>query len=269
MDDSTIDLHPTKGREPVRAENERLTGGNVLVVEDDPDIASVIRLHLEDAKYQVTVVNDGRTAVDTILRVPADLVVLDLMLPGVDGLDICKQLARRAPRPLILMVTALCSERDRVLGLELGADDYLTKPFSIRELVARVRALFRRPPLAAENPADSALDDARILTVGGLLLDQWERCARLAGARIDLTAREFQLLQWFMRNPNRIFSRAELLDAVWGNGYDGFEHTVNSHLNRLRSKLERDASRPALLVTVRGGGYKLVPPQMTVAPSQA
>jgi DNA-binding response OmpR family regulator len=168
------------------------------------------------------------------------------------------------------MVTARCSEHDRVLGLELGADDYLTKPFGIRELVARVRALFRRPPLAAaENPADGALDGARILAVGGLLLDRWERCARLAGARIDLTAREFQLLLWFMRNPNRIFSRAELLDAVWGNGYDGFEHTVNSHLNRLRSKLELDASRPTLLVTVRGGGYKLVPPQMTIAPSQA
>ena len=251
-----------------------LTDPSAPVVEDDPDIACVIRLHLENVKYLVCVVSGGRTgytALDTVLRVPADLVILDFMLPDVHGLDICRQLAERVPRPLILMVTACCSERDRVLGLESGADDYLTGPFGIRELIARVRALLRRrPPLAAaENVADGALDGGRILSVGGLLLDRWERCAELAGARIDLTAREFELLLWFMRNPNRIFSRAELLDAVWGTGYNGFEHTVNSHLNRLRSKLERDASRPALLVTVRGAGYKLVPPQITTPPGQA
>jgi DNA-binding response OmpR family regulator len=155
------------------------------------------------------------------------------------------------------MVTARSTELDRVLGLELGADDYLSKPFSVLELVARVRALLRRPRLAAEP---SGTDAARLIAAGTLVLDRWERCARLHGRHIELTTREFDLLLWFVQHPLRVFSRAELLDAVWGRGYGGFEHTVNSHLNRLRAKLERDPSRPSVLVTVRGGGYKLIPP---------
>jgi len=183
--------------------------------------------------------------------------ILDLNLPDIDGLEVCKQLTHRERRPLILMLTARATELDRVRGLELGADDYLTKPFSILELTARVRALFRRPPVRYS----SAFDDDHVFVVGGLSLDSWQRCAHIADLRIALTAREFDLLLWFVRHPNRIFSRADLLDAVWGKGYEGYEHTVNSHLNRLRSKLERDASHPSLLITVRGGGYKLVPPE--------
>jgi DNA-binding response OmpR family regulator len=129
------------------------------------------------------------------------------------------------------------------------------------ELIARVRALFRRPP--AHYPLSPDVD--HVFSVGGLSLDSWQRCAQFAGARVPLTAREFDLLLWFIQHPNRIFSRAELLDAVWGTGYDGYEHTVNSHLNRLRSKLEQDASRPSLLITVRGGGYKLVPPPQSLS----
>lgn len=232
--------------------------GSVLIIEDDLDIADVIRIHLESAQFCVAVANDGHSGADIALRDSPDLVVLDLNLPGLDGLQICKVLTERIPRPLILIVTARCAEGERVTGLELGADDYLAKPFSILELVARVRALFRRPPLAAQV---LNRDEAHIITAGGLLLDRWEKCARLHGVPIALTAREFDLLLWFSRHPNRVFSRAELLDAVWGGRYDGFEHTVNSHLNRLRAKLERDTSHPAILITVRGGGYKLVPPQ--------
>jgi len=243
---------------------ESTCAGRVLIVEDDVDIAEVIRIHLESAKYRVTVANDGPTGLHRALHDSVDLVVLDLNLPGIDGLDICRRLAERVPRPLILVVTARCAEGERVAGLELGADDYLTKPFSILVLVARVRSLFRRPPLAA-NVLDR--DEVHIIGAGGLILDRWERCARLHGAPISLTAREFDLLLWFVRHPNRVFSRTELLDAVWGGSYDGFEHTVNSHLNRLRAKLESDAGRPAILVTVRGGGYKLVPPPDTTPQS--
>lgn len=185
--------------------------GRVLVVEDDADIASLVRIHLEDAKYQVTVAGDGRSGLDAALRDPRDLLILDLSLPDIDGLDICQQLTRLEPRPLILMLTARCAELDRVRGLELGADDYLIKPFSILELMARVRALFRRPPVRVT----SAPDVPHVFVAGGLLLDSWQRCARIAGNRLALTAREFDLLLWFVKNPNRIFSRTELLDAVW------------------------------------------------------
>lgn len=237
--------------------NEASHGGNVLVVEDDPDITALVRLHLEDAHYQVAVSNDGQRGLEMALSQPVDLVVLDLTLPTLDGLEICRRLSGRVPRPLILMLTARATEFDRVRGLELGADDYLIKPFSVLELVARVRSLFRRPPLTVDAAGGAA---ARVFVAGALLLDRWERCAQLGGRRIELTAREFNLLLWFVSHPNRVFSRTELLDAIWGHAYEGFEHTVNSHLNRLRSKLERDASRPSVIVTVRGGGYKLVPP---------
>jgi DNA-binding response OmpR family regulator len=255
-------MTPTsQANDPVDPERQRVingcsSGGRVLLVEDDADIASLVRIHLEDANYEVTVVTGGRAGLDAAIQDQTDLLILDLSLPDVDGLDICRQLTRRERRPLILMLTARGTELDRVRGLELGADDYLTKPFSILELTARVRALFRRPPVRYST----ALDDNHVFVVGGLSLDSWQRCAHIAGIRIALTAREFDLLLWFVRHPNRIFSRADLLDAVWGTGYDGYEHTVNSHLNRLRSKLERDASHPSLLITVRGGGYKLVPP---------
>jgi DNA-binding response OmpR family regulator len=234
-----------------------MCAAKVLVIEDDPDIAALVRLHLEGANYEVSIATDGRTGLLAALSEPVDLLVLDLGLPGLDGLEICRRLDCKSPRPLILMMTARSTELDRVLGLELGADDYLIKPFSVVELVARVRALLRRPRLALEH---TEAGGARLIAAGALVLDRWERCAKWNGRQIELTTREFDLLSWFVQHPLRVYTRAELLDAVWGHGYGGFEHTVNSHLNRLRAKLEQDPSRPSVLVTVRGGGYKLVPP---------
>lgn len=257
---------------PMSVENSPLgaraaDAGRILVIEDDPDIAAVVALHLQNARYQVTVTNNGNEGLAIALRESFDLVVLDIMVPGADGLEICKRLAREPQRPIILMLTARSTELDRVLGLELGADDYLTKPFSIPELIARVRALFRRPPIA---PAATPRTDAQFVTLGALAVDRWERCVRLHGVRIELTTREFDLLLWFAQHPERVFSRTELLDAVWGGGYDGFEHTVNSHLNRLRAKLESDPALPRILVTVRGAGYKLTPPLTPpLTPSQS
>ena len=230
-------------------------GRRIAIVEDDPDIAGVLRLHLEEARYRVWVAGDGPSALGMLQREPVDLLVLDLVLPRLDGLEVCRTVVQQAPRPLILILTSRATEMDRVRGLDAGADDYLVKPFSVLEFLARVRALFRRPPLETQRR-----DARHTAFAGGLEVDRWERCARLNGKRIELTGREFDLLSWFVRHPYRVFSRAELLDAVWGSVYDGFEHTVNSHLNRLRAKLEHEPSRPQILVTVRGGGYKMVPP---------
>ena len=234
----------------------------ILVIEDDPDIREVIRIHLEKAQFSILTAENGPQGLVIAQTQPVSLVILDLGLPGVDGLEICRKLSASTPRPLILILTARSSEVDRVTGLDRGADDYVVKPFSMPELVARVRALLRRPPLGMGNQEP---DPARTIAAGSLVVDRWERCARLDARRIELTSKEFELLLWFVRHPMRVFSRAELLDAVWGSGYDGFEHTVNSHLNRLRAKIEVDPSRPALLVTVRGGGYKLMPPTHATA----
>lgn len=230
---------------------------SILIIEDDPDIAAVIKLHLEDAFYRAAIEHDGQLGLELALRERFDLIVLDLTLPGLDGLDICKRLSRESRRSPMLILSARSAELDRVLGLELGADDYLTKPFSMPELVARIRALIRRSMLTVES---SEGDAARFVSVGSLAVDRWERCARLGEKTIELTTREFDLLLWFARNPGRVFSRTELLDGVWGDAYNGFEHTVNSHLNRLRSKLEPDPSQPRLLLTIRGAGYKLAVP---------
>lgn len=238
--------------------NETTRTRRVLVVEDDPDISSLIQLHLEGGGFQVGVVADGKSGLKGAVSGDVDLVILDVGLPNLSGLDVCRHLTELSSRPLILMLTVLSTPRDRVAGLEMGADDYLVKPFSFEELLARVRALLRRPPLAVEPKGESA---AHVFTAGGLVLDSWERSVTLPHRRVDLTTREFDLLLFLVRNPLRVFSRAQLLDAVWGNGYEGYEHTVNSHVNRLRAKVEDDPSRPTVLVTVRGGGYKLVPPR--------
>jgi DNA-binding response OmpR family regulator len=241
--------------------DETPTGPNtrILVIEDDPDIRDVIRMHLEKEQFAVTTAEDGLQGLALAQNQACTLVILDLGLPGLDGLEICRQLSALTPRPLILILTARSAEIDRVHGLDSGADDYVVKPFSMLELVARVRALLRRPPLAVEQFGEKA---GRIVAAGALLIDRWERCAKLGSRRIELTTKEFDLLLWFGRHPQRVFSRAQLLDAVWGTGYEGYEHTVNSHLNRLRAKIETDPTHPAMLVTVRGGGYKLVPPTL-------
>src|SRR6059036_564492 len=225
----------------------------ILVVEDDRDIAHLVELHLQDLGADVTIAHDGGVALELALRRSFDLVILDLMLPGIDGLEICRRLRARSNYTPILMLTARSADVDRIVGLEIGADDYLTKPFNIRELIARVKALLRRvdalsKPEAADAPA--------ILDFGELVIDVEKRKVTLRGEPIDLTAKEFDLLLLFARNPGRVYTRAQLLDLVWGYGHDGYEHTVNSHINRLRSKIESDHANPEWILSVWGVGYK-------------
>jgi DNA-binding response OmpR family regulator len=224
----------------------------ILVVEDDRDIAQLVELHLRDMGAEAVLVHDGAEALELALAAPFDMVILDLMLPRVDGLEITRRLRAKTNYTPILMLTARSSDVDRIVGLELGADDYLTKPFNIRELIARVKALLRRVD-ALSRPEGSG---AEILRFGELTIDVDKRKVTLARETIDLTAKEFDLLLHFARSPGRVYTRAQLLDQVWGYGHDGYEHTVNSHINRLRTKLERDHARPSYILTVWGVGYK-------------
>ncbi len=228
---------------------------SILVIEDDRDIADLVALHLRDEGFAVTVQHDGNSGLQQALSGQYDLLVLDLMLPGRDGLTLCKDIRRQERYLPVLMLTARSSELDRVLGLELGADDYLTKPFSIRELVARVKAILRRQTaLAPPATAPATLD------CGELHIDVGRRVVTVYGRPVELTAREFDLLLHFARHPGQVFSRAQLLDQVWGYGHEGYEHTVNSHINRLRAKIEQDPARPRYVLTVWGVGYKFAEP---------
>ncbi len=226
----------------------------ILVVEDDRDIAGLIEMHLRDLECEVTLAHDGLTALDLATRRDFDLIILDLMLPKLDGLEITKRLRARTNYTPILMLTARSSDVDRIVGLELGADDYLTKPFNVRELIARVKALLRRVD-ALTRPPDTATTATR-LDFGELVIDTEKRKVTLRGKVIELTAKEFDLLLQFARYPGRVYTRAQLLDVVWGYGHDGYEHTVNSHINRLRSKIEGDHANPEWILTVWGVGYK-------------
>ena len=229
----------------------------VLIVEDHREIADLVAFHLEDSGYAPVVVRDGDEGMRKAREGAFDLAILDLTLPGADGLAICREIRRRSELVPVLMLTARSDEVDRVLGLEVGADDYLTKPFSIRELIARVRALFRRVDAAAEAPAGGG--DAPV-RVGGLAIDPARRRVSLDGRQVELTAREFDLLLHFARQPGRVFTRAQLLDLVWGYGHEGYEHTVNTHINRLRAKIEKDPSKPHFIRTVWGVGYRFMDP---------
>ncbi len=228
---------------------------SILVIEDNHDIADLVALHLCDEGYEVTIHNDGSEGLAAARATNFDLLVLDLMLPGTDGLTICREL-RAGPHYLpILMLTAKTTELDRVLGLEMGADDYLTKPFSIRELVARVKALLRRAEAMGNQPAAEE-ESAEQIQCGELLIDTERRQVSVAANTVELTAKEFDLLLYFARHPGRVYSRVQLLDQVWGYGHEGYEHTVNSHINRLRSKIEDDPAKPRYVLTVWGVGYK-------------
>jgi len=228
----------------------------ILVAEDQADIRDLLVLNLRNAGYAVTAVPDGVAALASQLEMSADLLILDLMMPGLDGLEVCKALRARGRSTPILMLTAKSTELDRVLGLELGADDYLTKPFSLAELLARVKALLRRADLLLAAQAASAAAPA-LLRNGELEIEPVKRQVRLGGRTIDFTALEFDLLLHFAQHPGHVFSRAQLLDAVWGYSHDGYEHTVTTHINRLRAKLEHDPMRPQMILTVRGAGYKM------------
>lgn len=227
---------------------------HLLLVEDDREIAALVALHLRDIHCATDIAGSGHDALTRYARSRYDLVILDLMLPDLDGLTVCQRLRAGGGDYIpILMLTAKSSELDRVLGLELGADDYLVKPFSFPELLARVKALLRRAE-ALRNLNGTSPDDT--LTCGPLVIEVNQRRAILAGRELALTAKEFDLLLHFARQPGRVFSRSQLLDQIWGYSHEGYEHTVNSHINRLRAKLEPNPAEPCYLLTVWGVGYK-------------
>src|SRR5262245_19070428 len=230
-------------------------GAAILVAEDQVDIRDLIALNLRHAGYDVTPVADGRAALDSQADGGSDLLILDLMMPGLDGLEVCKALRAKGHATPILMLTAKSTELDRVLGLELGADDYLTKPFSMAELLARVKALLRRADLMRQ--AQQAHGVGSTLRNGEIELAVSRREVRVRGQPVELTALEFDLLLYFAQHPGHVFSRAQLLDAVWGYSHEGYEHTVTTHINRLRAKLEADPMHPTVILTVRGAGYKM------------
>ena len=224
----------------------------ILVIEDERDIADLLKLHLSDLCSEVILAFDGTSGLEQALGGHWDLIILDLRLPGVDGLQICRRVREGSAYTPILMLTSKSSELDRVLGLEMGADDYLTKPFSILELLARVKAIFRR----VESMANTGENGSEIINSGSLFIDTDKRMVNINGDTIDLTAKEFDLLVHFARHPGRVYTRTQLLDSVWGYGHEGYEHTVNSHINRLRGKIEQDPASPQMILTVWGVGYK-------------
>jgi two-component system response regulator RegX3 len=222
----------------------------VLIVEDEESLAEPLAYLLNKEGFDTTVMADGPSALAEFDRAGADIVLLDLMLPGMSGTDVCKQLRARSAVPVI-MVTARDSEIDKVVGLELGADDYVTKPYSARELIARIRAVLRRGAEAEDVGADTVLE------AGPVRMDIERHIVSIDGDQIALPLKEFELLEYLMRNKGRVLTRGQLIDRVWGSDYVGDTKTLDVHVKRLRSKIEADPANPARLVTVRGLGYKL------------
>jgi DNA-binding response OmpR family regulator len=224
----------------------------VLIVEDDSYIADLLRMHLRDEGYGVEHAADGNTGMRMLEQGGWDALILDLMLPGIDGLEICRRARAMTRYTPIIITSARSSEVHRILGLELGADDYLAKPFSMMELVARVKALLRR----VDAMERGSRIDAGGIDLHGVSIDPLAREAAVNGKRIELTPREFDLLYFFAQHPDKVFSRMDLLNHVWGYQHDGYEHTVNTHINRLRTKVEIDPAQPRRILTVWGKGYK-------------
>jgi two-component system response regulator RegX3 len=225
---------------------------SVLIVEDEESLADPLAFLLRKEGFEATVVGDGPSALAEFDRVGADIVLLDLMLPGMSGTDVCKQLRTRSGVPVI-MVTARDSEIDKVVGLELGADDYVTKPYSARELIARIRAVLRRG-------SDTDLEgngESRVLEAGPVRMDVERHIVLVNGQAVTLPLKEFDLLEYLLRNSGRVLTRGQLIDRVWGADYVGDTKTLDVHVKRLRSKIESDPAKPEHLVTVRGLGYKL------------
>ncbi|VAW86892.1 Phosphate regulon transcriptional regulatory protein PhoB (SphR) [hydrothermal vent metagenome] len=225
----------------------------VLIIEDNAEIANLVQLHLRDIHCDADIAADGAHGLACFDQNSYQLVILDLMLPIIDGLEVCKRLRAHAHYVPIIMLTSKSSELDRVLGLEMGADDYIVKPFSLPELVARVKAQFRR--MEAMKVSDTKVG-LQPLQFADLVIDTDKHRVLLADNKIVLTAKEFDLLLHFASHPGRVYSRAELLDKVWNYRYEGYEHTVNSHINRLRNKIEADPANPRYILTVWGVGYK-------------
>lgn len=228
----------------------------ILVIEDDPDIGAMLSLNLRADGFDVAIETSGEAGLRWLQHEEPQLLVLDLMLPGIDGLQVCRKVRERQGYVPIIILSAKSSETHRVLGLELGADDYLTKPFSTAELIARIHAVLRRMK-AAETLAENR---AGVIRHGPLSIDPIAREVRLGERIVVLTSKEFDLLAFFARNAGRAYRRMELLDQVWGHSHDGYEHTVNSHINRLRAKIEQDPANPTCILTVWGVGYKFASP---------
>lgn len=239
--------------------SEGMRMDKILLVEDHQDIADLIKVNLEELSLTVDHCLTGELALARAKEHDYELIILDVMLPGISGLDVCKKLREEKPEQVILMLTSRDSELDRVLGLELGADDYMTKPFSIRELQARVRTQLRRIHLIAEQTLRVKQEKSpeQYLMLGNLQINNLTHQTTLAGKELELTSTEFDLLFYLASHPEQVFSREQLLSSVWGYHHSGYEHTVNSHINRLRNKVEKDATKPEIVQTVWGVGYKL------------
>ena len=225
---------------------------NILMIEDDPNIVELVEIHLKDIHCNTVSLNSGEAGLNCALKEPFDLIILDINLPDISGLEICKKLRAEKITTPIIMLTAKSEEIDKILGLETGADDYLTKPFSIREFIARVKAILRRT--AINNAPPATADEA--IYFGGLMVDAKKRKVTVDEKKVELTPKEFDLLYLFISNPGKSYSRENLLNLVWGYEFSGYEHTVNSHINRLRAKIENDPVKPEYILTTWGIGYR-------------
>jgi DNA-binding response OmpR family regulator len=226
----------------------------VLIIEDDANIVELLTIHLYDLRCKVVAENDGRRGFELARDEQFDLIILDIMLPGLNGMEICRKIRQANRQVPILMLTARSEEIDKVMGLETGADDYLTKPFSIREFIARVKVIFRRNEdyyVLQEGPANTS-----VISFNELEIDLDKRKVTMDNARIDLSPKEFELIALLASNPGKSYSRKRLLNLVWGYDFEGYEHTVNSHINRLRGKIEIDVANPKFILTTWGVGYR-------------
>ena len=227
-------------------------GKNILIVEDNADLVNLLKINLSDQGYAIHTALNGQQGLDQYRQVNPDLVILDVMMPKIDGIEVCKEIRENDKVTPILMLTAKSEEIDKILGLEIGADDYMTKPFSIRELIARVKAMLRR----VEAQSQEKNDIQEVLNFDSLQVNTKKRKVTLNGESLELTSKEYDLLLLFFSNPGKAYSREELLNDIWGYSYEGYSHTVNSHINRLRSKIEEDPSDPHYIRTVWGVGYR-------------
>ncbi len=225
----------------------------VLIIEDDKSIIELLTIHLQDLLCEVKNTRNGVDALKIASRESFDLIILDLMLPGLNGMEVCRRIRQHDRATPIMILSAKSEEIDKVLGLETGADDYLTKPFSVREFIARVKVIFRRNEGAFN---ESHTNGNAILKFGDLEIDTDMRKVTMGNARVDLSPKEFELLTLLASNPGKSYNRKRLLNLVWGYDFEGYEHTVNSHINRLRGKIEKDISKPTYILTSWGIGYR-------------
>lgn len=226
----------------------------VLIIEDDPEIVHLLEIHLKDLQCEVHSANRGDEGLAKAIQLIPDLIILDIMLPGMDGVEVCQKIRAKNVKSPIIMLTAKAEEIDKVLGLEVGADDYLTKPFSVREFIARVKAIFRREQMATKSKQE--LTTINATQFGELSIDIDMRKVMVSGSKVELSPKEFELLVLLSSNPGKSYDRSKLLNLIWGYEFKGYEHTVNSHINRLRAKIEPDMSNPTYILTTWGVGYK-------------